>query len=514
MGTIIRTLRGRIARHIYVVAGVVLALLLRVALAEQSITLPTYITFYPVVILAALLGGMWTGILATALSALLADYFLLEPVGQFTIHSISDVVGLIIFFIAGVSVSIVTGLYHRSREKLAAYEMEAAVLSERREMEESRARAEKSLRESQAKLASAMESMTDSVIITDVEGRFVDFNDAFATFYRFKSKAECAQSFDEFASLFEVFLANGEPAPREMYVIQRALRGETGTSEEYILRRRDTGETWIGSLSFGPIRDKDGAIIGSVVTSREITEAKRVEEERQISIDFLAMVNQSEGTKDLLQRATAFFQQRSGCEAVGIRLREGEDYPYSEARGFSEEFVQVESRLCARAATGKVLKDNAGNAVLECLCGNVIRGCVEVSKPFYTEHGSFWSNSTTDLIASAKDGDLPASARNRCNREGYESVGLFPIYVGEERFGLLQLADRHKGRFSAQNIILWERWRGIWPRRFRSSEPRRRCEPVKRNSVPSPMRFPNCAGWLTPTDGYSGTTGAGMSTQA
>ena len=38
----------------------------------------------------------------------------------------------------------------------------------------------------------------------------------------------------------------------------------------------------------------------------------------------------------------------------------------------------MESRLCARAATGEVLKDSAGNAVLECLCGNVIRGCVEV----------------------------------------------------------------------------------------------------------------------------------------
>ena len=106
-------------------------------------------------------------------------YFLLEPVGQFTIHSISDVVGLIIFFIAGVSVSIVTGLYHRSREKLAAYEMEAAVLSERREMEESRARAEKSLRESQAKLAAAMASMTDSVIITDADGAVRGFQRCF-----------------------------------------------------------------------------------------------------------------------------------------------------------------------------------------------------------------------------------------------------------------------------------------------------------------------------------------------
>jgi PAS domain-containing protein len=69
-------------------------------------------------------------------------------------------------------------------------------------------RADDALRETQAKLLAAMASMTDSVIITDAEGRFVDFNDAFATFYRFKSKAECAKSFDEFANLFDVFLAN------------------------------------------------------------------------------------------------------------------------------------------------------------------------------------------------------------------------------------------------------------------------------------------------------------------
>jgi PAS domain S-box-containing protein len=321
-------------------------------------------------------------------------------------------------------------------------------------------RADDALQEIQAKMAAALASMTDSVIITDAEGRFVDFNDAFATFYRFKSKAECAKSFDEFANLFDVLLASGRPAPREMYAIQRALRGETATGAEYTLRRKDTGESWIGSISFSPIRDIDGTIIGSVVTSREITEAKRVEEERQIAIDFLGMVNQSRGTRDLLQRATAFFQQRSGCEAVGIRLRAGEDYPYFESRGFSEEFVQVESRLCARAASGKVLTDNAGNAVLECLCGNVIRGCVEISKPFYTARGSFWSNSTTELMSSAREGDLPSSARHRCNREGYESVALFPINAGEERFGLLQLVDRRKGRFSVQNIVLWERLAG------------------------------------------------------
>jgi len=319
---------------------------------------------------------------------------------------------------------------------------------------------EDALREGRAKLEAALASMTDSVIITDAEGRFVEFNDAYAKFYRFKSKAECARNFAEFASIFDVFLPSGAPAPREMWAIQRALRGETATNVEYTLQRKSTGESWIGSLSFSPIRDDDGKITGSVVTSRDITEEKQAEEARQIAIDFLGMVNQSRGTRDLLQRAATFFQERSGCEAVGIRLRDGDEYPYFEARGFSRDFIQLETKLCVRTASGMIQRDRAGKSILECLCGKVIRGQVEASKPFYTVHGSFWSNSTTDLIAAANQGDLPVTTRNRCNRAGYESVALFPIYVGDERFGLLQLNDRRRGRFSEQTVDLWERLAG------------------------------------------------------
>jgi PAS domain S-box-containing protein len=129
-------IRSRAARYIYVAVAVVLALLLRVALAERSITLPTYITFYPVVFLAALLGGISEGILATALSALLADYFLLPPFGSFAIHSVSDIVAMVIFCAAGITASVVAGLYQRSRERRAAHAIESAILSERENVEE------------------------------------------------------------------------------------------------------------------------------------------------------------------------------------------------------------------------------------------------------------------------------------------------------------------------------------------------------------------------------------------
>ncbi|MGC4116829.1 MAG: PAS domain S-box protein [Myxococcales bacterium] len=53
------------------------------------------------------------------------------------------------------------------------------------------------LLESRSKLDAALASMTDAMVVSDAEGRFVEFNDAFATFHRFKSREECARSFAE-----------------------------------------------------------------------------------------------------------------------------------------------------------------------------------------------------------------------------------------------------------------------------------------------------------------------------
>ena len=79
---------------------------------------------------------------------------------------------------------------------------------------------------------------------------------------------------------------------------------------------------------------------------------------------------------------------------------------------------------------------------------------------FSLRGGSFWSNCTTDLLASTTDADRQARTRNRCNGEGYESVALIALRVGEERLGLLQLNDRRKDRFSPEDISLWERLAG------------------------------------------------------
>ncbi|HEY5960555.1 MAG TPA: PAS domain S-box protein, partial [Polyangiaceae bacterium] len=144
-----------------------------------------------------------------------------------------------------------------------------------------RKRAQEAIRESRAKLEAAMASMTDAVVISDVEGRFVDFNAAFATFHKFKDRDDCAKTLSEYPRFLDMFLEDGTLAKLDEWAVPRALRGEAVTNAEYRLRRKDTGETWFGSYSFGPIRDEVGNIVGSVVVARDITKRKHLEIQRR-----------------------------------------------------------------------------------------------------------------------------------------------------------------------------------------------------------------------------------------
>ena len=106
----------------------------------------------------------------------------------------------------------------------------------------------------------------------------------------------------------------------------------------------------------------------------DITDNKRAELERDTNVEFLRLVNENTSVHDLIHSSVTFFKQQSGCEAVGIRLRDGDDYPYYEARGFPEEFLLAENKLCTYDKQGNPYCDSDGNPIIECMCGNVIYG--------------------------------------------------------------------------------------------------------------------------------------------
>ncbi len=161
-----------------------------------------------------------------------------------------------------------------------------------------------------------------------------------------------------------------------------------------------------------------------------------------------------------MREASGLLREWSGCEAVGIRLRDGDDYPYFETQGFPSSFVAMENHLCAYDAAGRLLCNGNGSPVLECMCGNVLQNRFDPARPFFTSEGSFWTNSTSALLASTSEVDRQARTRNRCHGQGYESVALIPLRVGGETFGLMQLNDPRRGLFTAEMIAQLERLAG------------------------------------------------------
>ncbi len=180
---------------------------------------------------------------------------------------------------------------------------------------------------SRAKLAAALESMTDAVYITDAEGRFLQANTSFATFHRYASPEEHATNFDDFAKDFDAYFPDGRSAPPEDRPVPRALRGETAVGAEYRLVRKTTGESWIGSYSFSPIRDQNGVITGSVVTARDITEAREAAEALRRSEERLALATESAemGTWEWDLKSDTVIRSPKIYELLGIDPLTGAD---------------------------------------------------------------------------------------------------------------------------------------------------------------------------------------------
>ena len=117
---------------------------------------------------------------------------------------------------------------------------------------------------------------------------------------------------------------------------------------------------------------------------REVAAAAGNRRKQETTLDLLRLLNDPNNTRELIRSLTEYLQQWSGCEAVGIRLRDGNDFPYFETRGFPAEFVEAENHLCLRDADGKAVRDPCGNPVLECMCGNVLCGRFDPALPFFT----------------------------------------------------------------------------------------------------------------------------------
>lgn len=117
-----------------IAAGLLLYFILEAPFGSEF---PTYITFYPFVMLTALLSGFGPGVFATILTLIAIDIWIFRPAGQLTLHITSPVnlVSFTLFALMGLFISLVAEIYRRNRTKAAAYDQEEALRETRKEKE-------------------------------------------------------------------------------------------------------------------------------------------------------------------------------------------------------------------------------------------------------------------------------------------------------------------------------------------------------------------------------------------
>lgn len=265
---------------------------------------PAVIIFTIPIFLSAYWGGLWPGLLATLVSILGANYYLLAPVNSFAVASNPDRLLQAILALTGILFSVICEALHRGRRRAEADQhiAEAGQLAS-------------------ARLAAIVEGSGDAIIGKTLDGIITSWNPAAETLLGYEAAEIVGQSI---ALLFPPELLREEDE-----IIARVSRGEVVAHYETVRLRKD-GRPLQVSLTVSPIRDQAGRIIGASKILRDITARKEAEAqiqslqaERSFLADLVESSNDAivaranDGTIRSWNRAAELMFGYSAAEMVG-----------------------------------------------------------------------------------------------------------------------------------------------------------------------------------------------------
>ncbi len=132
-------------------------------------------------------------------------------------------------------------------------------------------------------LNALIRQMTEGLVIFDPQGNLMDMNPAALAIHGFEAVDSLQRHLIQLPEVFQIFDLEGNPLSTDLWPIGRVLRGETFDSYVVRVRRVDNGSAWIGSFGGTPVYDGEGKMLLAIVTVRDITENKRMEDALRLS---------------------------------------------------------------------------------------------------------------------------------------------------------------------------------------------------------------------------------------
>ncbi|MFY9853802.1 MAG: PAS domain S-box protein [Terracidiphilus sp.] len=133
------------------------------------------------------------------------------------------------------------------------------------------------LTESEIQLRTIFDSLTEGIVVLDKNYNLVQMNPAATRFLGLPSRTLSAEAIK---GMIEEYTLDGELIPDEQWPGARALRGDFVDNLELRLHSIYTGTSVIAEVSTAPIVNAAGETSQIVITYRDVTERKRIDETR------------------------------------------------------------------------------------------------------------------------------------------------------------------------------------------------------------------------------------------
>jgi PAS domain S-box-containing protein len=137
--------------------------------------------------------------------------------------------------------------------------------------------AEEKVRESEQRLQAVIENLSEGLVVSDLNGQLLHWNQAALEIHGFASPEECLFKLPEFAKIFELSDLDGSVLDIEQWPLPRIIRGERLRNLEVRIRRLNAEWNRVFSYGGAIVHQANGSF-AAVVTMSDITDRKLAQE--------------------------------------------------------------------------------------------------------------------------------------------------------------------------------------------------------------------------------------------
>jgi len=134
------------------------------------------------------------------------------------------------------------------------------------------------MKENLSRTRAVLETVDEGIVIADMDGNVLEMNPSALRLHGLESTREARRHLESFTGAYELREMDGEEVPARAWPLARVLNGERFSEWEVRVRDRETDRTWIGQYGGSPVLDDDGTPILALLTVRDVTHRKQMEQ--------------------------------------------------------------------------------------------------------------------------------------------------------------------------------------------------------------------------------------------